>query len=52
MGVSIWMLKAWVFFFVEVKQERFKELTPEESLIAIKARVRKCSGGAVCTDFC
>lgn len=37
---------------VEVRQERFKDLTSEEALIASKARGRKHSVGAVCPDFC
>lgn len=39
-------------FSVEVKQERFKDLTPDEALIASKARGRKCSVSAACPDVC
>lgn len=34
-----------VWFFVEVKQERFKDLTPEEALIACRGKRNKTLGG-------
>lgn len=51
-GVRIWMLKAWGGGVVQVMQGGFKHLTPEEALIASKARGGKHSVCAGCPDFC